>query len=337
MIKLTHFIFVAIFLSFSASAFSQTVTFESAKANYDAKEYEKAVEDFKTLSKTDKNNAIVWNYLGLSYRAIDEGKKSVSAFKKAISLAPANNSIRFNYAFMLSETGSSKALKEIEIILAADPKQKETIYLRAMTYLRQGKFDKAKADSERLIELDPSSIDGYLIALTIREREINARIIERHSTAFKEISFFKEIVDLLEKGSKLCGDCKDHKAFEYQLGIRQKLLEQIEKMDNDYQASTTIPSPPGEKLEDKQFTIISKPRAFYTNVARNKGISGTVKILVLFGSSGQIEGAILKNSIGGGLDENALTAARQIKFTPRIEDGKPITIMRTVEYSFTIY
>lgn len=344
--KLAYLIFPIILLTLSASAYSQAITFESAKADYNNHDYAKAVTEFKRLTKQAdfKNNAQAWNYLGLSYRAENDKKNSAKAFKKALKLAPADNSIRFNYAVVLSEAGSSKALKEIDTILAAEPNQKEAIYLRGMTYLRLRKFDKAKNDVDRLMELDPRSISGYSLASDLRERELNMRVIEKHSTALNEIDLLKDSIALLEKGAELCGGCKDHDYFEYKLTARRMLLERIEKTadavvpDKNTAASTPVSAPvKPDNPNDRPFNIISKPRALYTDAARTKGISGKIVIIVVFGATGQIEGMILKNSLGGGLDENAMNAARQIKFTPPIKDGKPVTIIRTVEYKFSIY
>jgi len=334
--KLAPLTFAIILFAFSANVFAQGVTFESAKANYESKNYEQAVADLKTLSKTDKANANVWNYLGLSYRAAKKEKDSVKAFKKAIKLAPTDNSIRFNYAVLLFETGSSKVLGEIEKVVAADPKNKDAVYLQAMAYLWAGKFDKAKAASDRLIEFEPGSIYGYEIALKVRMLEINKRIIREQSTALKEIDLFKDLIGLFEKGSKICGGCNDQAAFEYQISNQQKLIDRIIREDVDAKIKQ-VGLPDEEKPGDRAFTIQSKPRAQYTDEGRKKNISGTIRVLVMFGASGNIEYAVLMNSIGGGLDENALDAAYRIKFTPPIKDGKPVTVMRLVEYTFSIY
>ncbi len=344
--KLTHLTFVIILFAFAANAFAQTVTFESAKAEYDNHNYAKAINDFKKLTKQKvyKTNAQAWNFLGLSYRAVDDKKNSLKALNKAVKLAPTDNAIRFNYAVILSETGSSKALGEINAILAADPKNKEAIYLRGITYFRLGKYDKAKADVDSLIELDPTSIAGYSLASDLREQEINMRVIQKHSTAFKEIELLKDSVALFEKGLELCGGCRDRDSFEYYLGIRRMILEMIEKTpdntDGEKDLSSSTATPATSKFDgpnDKPFNVLSKPRASYTDAARTKSISGRIAIIVIFGASGRIEGMLLKNSLGDGLDENAMNAARHIKFSPPIKDGKPKTIIRTVEYSFTVF
>ena len=338
--KPTYLIFAIILFALSANVLAQAVTFESAKANYDAKEYKKAAEDFKRLSKSDKTNANVWNYLGLSYRAIDEGKKSRDAFKKAVKLAPKDNAIRFNYAVILSETGSSKALDEIDIILRSDPDQIGALFLRGATNVRLKKFGEAKKDAQRLIALDPKAAGGYLLSSEILEHEMNESIIRKRSTALDEIDFLKRSIEMLEAGAAKCGDCSSREAFEYQLSIRRMLYDRVQK--NDYamkirQVGLPDKEEEAEKPGDKRFKVLSKPRAYYTDAARDNNVSGSINILVLFGASGQIESTILANSLGYGLDENALNAAQQIRFEPQIKNGKAVSSIKEVEYTFTIF
>jgi outer membrane biosynthesis protein TonB len=38
-----------------------------------------------------------------------------------------------------------------------------------------------------------------------------------------------------------------------------------------------------------------------------------------------------------GLNEEAVRAARAIKFNPATKDGKPVSVVKQIEYSFSIY
>ncbi|MBA2736364.1 MAG: energy transducer TonB, partial [Pyrinomonadaceae bacterium] len=83
--------------------------------------------------------------------------------------------------------------------------------------------------------------------------------------------------------------------------------------------------------------IISKPRANYTDAARQNQIQGTVTLRVTFLASGQIGKISLVNDLPDGLTEQAIAAARTIRFEPQIVNGKPRTVTKTVQYNFTIY
>jgi len=83
--------------------------------------------------------------------------------------------------------------------------------------------------------------------------------------------------------------------------------------------------------------IISKPRANYTDAARQNQIQGTVTLRVTFLASGHIGSISPISGLPDGLTEQAMAAAAQIKFEPSIRNGKPITVAKSVQYSFTLY
>lgn len=83
--------------------------------------------------------------------------------------------------------------------------------------------------------------------------------------------------------------------------------------------------------------ILSKPRPSYTTSARTANAQGTVRMLVAFDANGKIGHILITKRLGFGLDEQALRAARNIKFLPASQDGKPVSVVRTIEYSFAIY
>jgi TonB family protein len=83
--------------------------------------------------------------------------------------------------------------------------------------------------------------------------------------------------------------------------------------------------------------ILSKPSASYTNQARKNGTEGAVRLRVVFLASGEIGKITPITDLPDGLTEQAIAAARQIKFTPAIRDGNPKTVVKLVEYSFSIY
>ncbi len=92
------------------------------------------------------------------------------------------------------------------------------------------------------------------------------------------------------------------------------------------------------------FTILSKPKPSYTDAARTKGVEGKVVLKVTFLASGEIgdvvyikESSKKKKLTKYGLVEKAMEAAKNIKFTPQMENGNPVTVSKNVEYNFDIY
>ncbi len=83
--------------------------------------------------------------------------------------------------------------------------------------------------------------------------------------------------------------------------------------------------------------IISKPKANYTDTARQNNVQGTVSLRVTFLASGRIGNISPVSNLPDGLTEQAVIAAKQIKFNPANIKGKSISVTKQVHYSFTIY
>lgn len=96
------------------------------------------------------------------------------------------------------------------------------------------------------------------------------------------------------------------------------------------------PPPPAVRISSP-LKIISKPRARYTDAARTANIQGSVMLRVTFLSSGQIGSISTIRGLGGGLTEEAIAAARSIRFEPAKVNGVPQTVTRPMEISFAIY
>lgn len=334
---------ITILLAFTVSLIAQTVTFESAKAAYDAKDYKKAAEQFTSLIKQPqyKNDGSMWNFIGLSYRGAGEQKKSLKALKRAVQLAPADLTIRYNYAVLLSEANSSKALNELAKILEKNPNHEGAIYLRGLTYLKLRKYDEASAVAQKIIDSNPTGFPGYLLAARIKEIKLNDLVIKNLSDPLDDINLLKESIGIWEMGLQRCGNCADKEKFEYNLGIRRTFLKRIEEKDikrtGDGGGGSELIITNQNDESGLGFKILSKPFARYTDKARTSNISGKVILLAAFGISEEVECFIVLKPLGGGLDENAIEALQNIKFTPAVKDGKRIATIRSVEYSFTIF
>jgi TonB family protein len=88
---------------------------------------------------------------------------------------------------------------------------------------------------------------------------------------------------------------------------------------------------------NNQVLILQKPRAKYTDAARKNLTQGTVSLKVEFLADGKIGDVKVVKGLEGGLNEEAITAAKQIFFEPATRNGKPVSVVKTVEYNFYIY
>jgi TonB family protein len=92
-----------------------------------------------------------------------------------------------------------------------------------------------------------------------------------------------------------------------------------------------------EPVASDKLSIRSKPRPGYTDEARMASVEGRVLLRVTFDASGEIGAVQVIEGLSHGLTEQAVAAAKQIKFQPKKVNGTPVSSIRNVEYSFTIY
>src|SRR5215204_5412612 len=69
--------------------------------------------------------------------------------------------------------------------------------------------------------------------------------------------------------------------------------------------------------ETGKLTIKSKPAAKYTDAARENNIEGSVRLKVTLLASGEVGSISVVNGLPDGLTEQAIAAARKIKFEPK--------------------
>ncbi len=94
------------------------------------------------------------------------------------------------------------------------------------------------------------------------------------------------------------------------------------------------PEPAGPS---QKFRITAKPRADYTDEAREKNITGVVSLRVTLNANGSVGSISPINRLPYGLTEKAIAAARRIQFEPQLKNGVPQTVRIQIQYDFTIY
>jgi protein TonB len=87
---------------------------------------------------------------------------------------------------------------------------------------------------------------------------------------------------------------------------------------------------------DTPVEIVSKPRPLYTEQARERHIEGEVVLEVTFVATGQLRVLRVLGSLGHGLDEAAVEAAKKIEFTPARRNGRPVDHTATLRVVFRL-
>ena len=80
--------------------------------------------------------------------------------------------------------------------------------------------------------------------------------------------------------------------------------------------------------------VTLKPEPMFTDKARKKRAHGTVEMRAVFKFTGELEVLNILKRLPYGLTEEALEAAPRIKFTPALLDGKPVSQIILLQYSF---
>ena len=99
----------------------------------------------------------------------------------------------------------------------------------------------------------------------------------------------------------------------------------------------TGPPPPSRPKVTTNLSITAKPKATYTDAARQNNVQGSVLLRVTFLGNGSIGSISPVKGLPYGLTEQAIAAARRIQFEPKKVDGVGQTVVKQVEYSFTMY
>lgn len=87
---------------------------------------------------------------------------------------------------------------------------------------------------------------------------------------------------------------------------------------------------------DKDLKLTKMAKAGYTSKARSNGVQGSLTLVVEFKGDGTIGIVLPVSGLPDGLTENSIRAAKQISFQPAERDGKPVSVVRKVSFSFSL-
>lgn len=325
-------LFIAL-LAFAANVFAQTSERERGIELYKKGDYAAAAAALEKVSRQAdaKNDGDVWNYLGLAYAGEREFKKAGKALENAVKLKPENAEFRTNLALAYLMTRKiDKAQSEISKALVLDPKNINTYYLRGTARLWEGRASDAIADADMIIGIDKNSAAGYILKSDAFVALFGKSVKESEEKG--NIEYLKKAVEPLEYCLKSCQDSQKSKTL-------NEKLETVTAFYNYFNPDKKADEKPdfAAPVEKKPLKILTRPQPKYTESARNSGAEGTIKLYVLFAASGIVSHIIVLEKLGYGLDEAAVYAASQIQFEPATENGKPVSVVKKVTYSFDIY
>jgi protein TonB len=87
----------------------------------------------------------------------------------------------------------------------------------------------------------------------------------------------------------------------------------------------------------RKAVITFKPEPGFTEDARKNNVTGVVRLRAILHASGSVSDVSVVKGLPDGLTEKAISAAKQIRFTPAEKDGHAVSQYIVLEYNFNIY
>jgi protein TonB len=129
------------------------------------------------------------------------------------------------------------------------------------------------------------------------------------------------------------------------------LIEDGQFIFDDYELSGPIALPPKPDAAENEPEIITFAEHMpapiggmeaiyrhvtYPEIARKAGIEGRVVLQFIVDERGNVVNPIVIRGIGGGCDEAALEAIKNVKFTPGLQRGRPVKVQYQLPIVFRL-
>lgn len=111
-----------------------------------------------------------------------------------------------------------------------------------------------------------------------------------------------------------------------QEAIEEEIIIEAPSEDNIVVEEEALPARSEFVAFEEPPVPISQPTPVYPEMARKAGIEGMVILHVLVDKQGRVRDVRLIKGIGAGLDESAIESVRQSRWTPAIQNTKPVAV-----------
>lgn len=321
--KKSLFILVLIFV-FNLFTFAQTERDKGIEL-FNKGDFKKAEKVLKKYTKNVPNDYLGFYYLGAVYERQDDLKDAEKALEKSVKLKSdfADSHTLLAYVYF-KRNKIDDAVKSGENAIDSGYEGANLRYILGVAYFRRGDNSKSLENSDRAIKLNSNFPAAYLL---------KAYALMNFSYGTEE---FKAAVAKYGNSAESL-----RKAVILSKNSPNDLFEKTDQKSLDFFADyfSEKENKPLEQDEGEitPLKILTKPRPGYTDRARQNGVQGTINLMVAFDKTGKINHILVVRGLGSGLDEQAVKAARSMEFSPQMKNGIPVTVVKTVQFSFTIY
>ncbi|HYP49801.1 MAG TPA: TonB family protein, partial [Pyrinomonadaceae bacterium] len=240
-----------------------------------------------------------------------------------------------------SDRNFKERLKELKDIEAEEEKKEAA----SSTPAASAAFDKATAKFVgrywiRLLFNDAKKERWF--ELYVASRDLSKPAINNFLESFK----IGQQTEGIEIGKGAPANFGDASETVEQKAVEQKTVEQKPKInpgggegngDDGGSPNANVGDGQNKNVISEPIIIVFKPRANYTDAARQSNIQGTVRLRVTFLANGGIGSVGVISALSHGLTEQAMAAAKNLFFLPARRNGVKHSITKVVEYQFSLY
>ncbi|MGI8734624.1 MAG: TonB family protein [Pyrinomonadaceae bacterium] len=325
---------------------------------YRAKNFVEAAKVLKSAVKKYDADEQAWYYLGLALTQQPKELKDASkAFETAIKLKPNFAAAHTGLSYVLMRRNKfSEALIEAQTAIKLEPGIANAHYVVGVVRLNSGAHEDALKAAAEAIKLNPKLAAAYLLKSEAlwgmfaspvnnspclrpglrqsRSVPVTAsspteeQLEERRKKRKHDVAILTQSAESLETYLKLNPSDPSAEKWREQLAT-VKVLGNVGKTGADAVKY-------GDEVTTKA-RVLTKPEPQYTDEARRAGVRGWVVLRAIFAADGKVRNIILLRGLPSGLSWQAVEAARQVKFTPAMIDGKPVSMFVQMEYCFDLY
>lgn len=308
-------------------------------------------ELLKRAAESRKTDADAWYFYGQSLNASGDGGEARKAFGQALRLRPDAAEAHAGLAAALLMLGkTSEAEREASRALALDGKIALAHYVVGAAQARSGNYRRAAQAAEAALGLRANFyaaallLGDALLKLYAFESELANSLHPMPPDANEETRkpvFEKREAALAPFKARMLAAAERLEALAASLpgsGLPHEAREMAQTL-RVYGGEPHGQS--AQVLRQAQVTrkalITYKPAPGYTEEARRNNVRGVVRLRAVLGDDGRIRNILVIRGLPDGLSEQAIQAARQIKFTPAVKDGRPVSQFVILEYNFNDY
>jgi TonB family protein len=240
----------------------------------------------------------------------------------------------------MSNNKFKDAKKKLQQALKINKESAEVHLLMALVYRQENKRKEAIKHIYQSLKTLPDNWEAhYLMALLLYETNETAqagaeidKVIQLGIKTFN-VYTLKGRLAILDRNYKVA-----IKNYEEALKLNPTNNAEVQTIRAQTEALKNYVS--FQERKDKDLytrpKVLNRPRPNYTIEARQKNVQGIVKLYALVDETGRIKSTFLLNSLGYGLDEEAILAVLQLQFQPATKDGIPVPFWVTLEVEFRL-